>query len=178
MTGWRKLPHLPRDVEQLFDYPQQFAEDIFNRIEQALRRRSLAGGEANAGVLRLVACSSLPGMIDRPISLQASLIPDLPVRYIGSSDTQIVAAHQADYLDEPDLLSDRREGKCLLSYQTPGGMLAITKAILTEVFAAGRDVKIVGLPSVAVGVLKLMCPGLVVFPENAPPASFLPRRHS
>src|SRR5678816_578929 len=36
VSGWRKLPHLTREVEKLFDYPQQFAEDIFNRIERAL----------------------------------------------------------------------------------------------------------------------------------------------
>ena len=34
VSGWRKLPHLKREVEKLFDYPQQFAEDIFDRIEQ------------------------------------------------------------------------------------------------------------------------------------------------
>ena len=102
---------------------------------------------------------------------KASLIPDLPVRYIGSSDMQIVAAHKADSYDEPHLLSDRREGKFVLSYKTPGGWVAITKAILTEVLGAGRDVKIVGLPPVAVGVLKLMCPNLVILPENVPPVS-------
>jgi hypothetical protein len=79
-----------------------------------------------------------------------------------------VAAHKADSHDELHLLSDRREGRCLLSYKTPGGWVAITKAILTEVLGAGRDVKIIGLPPVAVGVLKLMCPNLVVLPENAP----------
>jgi hypothetical protein len=100
---------------------------------------------------------------------KASLIPDLPAQYVGSSDMQIVAAHKADYHDEPNLLSDRREGKCLLSYKTAGGWVAITKAILTEVFGAGRDVTIVGLPPVAAGVLKSMCPNLVVLPENAPP---------
>jgi len=35
--------------------------------------------------------------------------------------------------------------------------VAIAKAILTEVLGAGRDVKIAGLPPMAVGVLKLMC---------------------
>jgi hypothetical protein len=166
VSGWRKLPHLQREVETLFDYPQQFAEDIFDRIEQALRARA-SDGEANAGV-QTGRLFILP-RDDRQADSQASLIPDLPVRYIGSSDMQIVAAHKADYCDEPNLLSDRQEGKCLLSYKTPGGWVAITKAILTEVFGAGRDVKIVGLPPVAVGVLKLMCPGLVVLPENAPP---------
>ena len=64
--------------------------------------------------------------------------------------------------DQPHLLHDRLEGEFVLSYKTPGGWVAITKDILTEVLGAGRDVKIVGLPGVAVGVLKLMCPNLVV----------------
>jgi hypothetical protein len=165
VSGWRKLPHLQREVEKLFDYPQQFAEDIFDRIEQALRRR--ADGEGNAGV-QTGRLFILPGD-DPQADSRASLIPDLPARYIGSSDMQIVASHQADYYDQPNLLSDRREGKCLLSYQTPGGWVAITKASLTEVLGVGRDVKIAGLPPVAVGVLKLMCPNLVVLLENAPP---------
>ena len=74
-------------------------------------------------------------------------------------------------MHETYLLSDRREGKCVLSYKTPGGWVAMTKDILPDVLGAGRDVKIVGLPPVAVGVLKLMCPTLVVLPENVPPCS-------
>jgi hypothetical protein len=166
VSGWRKLPHLKREVEKLFDYPQQFAEDVFARIEHALRRR-VSDGEANA-VVQTGRLFVLPGD-DRQADSKASLIPDLPVRYIGSSDMQMVAAHKADSCDEAQLLSDRREGKCVLSYKTPGGWVAITKAILTEVLGAGRDVTIVGLPPVAVGVLTLMCPNLVVLPENAPP---------
>jgi hypothetical protein len=49
VNGWRKLPHLTPDVKKLFDYPQQFAEDVFDRIADALRRRA-SGGEANAVV--------------------------------------------------------------------------------------------------------------------------------
>jgi hypothetical protein len=163
VSGWRKLPHLTREVETLFDYPQQFAEDIFDRIERALRRR-VSGGEASAvqtGRLFIVPEDDLQ------TDSRASRTPDLPVRYIGSSDMQLVAAHKADYRDEPQLSSDRREGKNVLSYKTPGGWVAITKAFLTEVLEAGRDVKIVGLPSEAAGVLKLMCPSLVVLPDNA-----------
>jgi len=164
VNGWRKLPHLKREVEKLFDYPHQFAEDIFERIQRALGRR-VSDGEADA-VAQTGRLFILPGDHLQPDS-KASLIPDLPVRYIRSSDMQIVAAHEAESYAEPRLLSDRREGKCVLSYKTPGGWVAITKAILTEVLGAGRDVKIVGLPPVAVGALKLMCPGLVVLPENA-----------
>ena len=165
VSGWRKLPHLKPEVSKLFDYPQQFAEDIFDRLEHALRRR-VSGGEANAvaqtGRLFILAADDLQ------VDSRVSEIPDLPVRYIGSSDREIVAAHKADFYDEPHLLSDRREGKCVLSYETSGGWVAVTKTILTEVLGAGRDVKIVGLPSVAVGVLKLMCPNLVMLAENVP----------
>jgi hypothetical protein len=167
VSGWRKLPHLKREVETLFDYPQQFAEDVFDRIDHALRRR-VADDEVNTvvqtGRLFILAADDLQA------DSKASLIPDLPTRYIGSSDMELVAAHTADYCDEPHLLSDRREGRCVLSYKTPGGWVAITKAILTEVLGAGRDVKIVALPPVVVGVLKLMCRDLVVLPIRNPPA--------
>jgi hypothetical protein len=157
VSGWRKLPHLKPEVEKLFDYPQQFAEGIFDRIEHALRR-GVSDGEANA--VQTGRLFVPPG--DNQADSNAPLIPDLPIAYIKSSDMQLVAAQKAEPYDETHLLSDRREGRCVLSYKTAGGWVAITKAILTEVLGAGRDVKIVGLPPVAAGVLKLMCPNLVV----------------
>jgi hypothetical protein len=162
VSGWRKLPHLTREVKQLFDYPQQFAEDIFNRIEHALRGGA-SDGEAHAAS-RTGRLFVLPEDADQADS-KASLVPDLPARYVGSSDMQMVAAHRAEPRDEPGLLSDRREGKCVLSYQTPGGWVAISKALLTEVLGVGRDAKLVGLPREAAQVLKLTCPGLVILPE-------------
>jgi hypothetical protein len=163
VSGWRKLPHLKPEVEKLFDYPQQFAQDIFDRIEHALRR-CVSGGEANA-VVQSGRLFIMQGDHLQP-DPDVSLMPDLALRYIGSSDTQLVAAHKADSYDEAHLLSDRREGRCVLSYKTPGGWVAIPKTVLTEVLGTGRDVKIVGLPPLAVGVLKLMCANLVVLPEN------------
>jgi hypothetical protein len=103
----------------------------------------VSDGEANA-VVQTGRLFILPGD-NQPADSKASLIPDLPVRYIGSSDMQIVAARKADARDETQLLSDRREGKCVLSYKTPGGWVAMTKSILTEVLGEGH-VKIVGLP--------------------------------
>ena len=159
VSGWRKLPHLTPDVTRQFEYPQHFAEEIFDRIERALRTR-VSGGEANAvvktGRLLVVADDDLQG------DSEVSAIPDLPVRYIGSSDKEIVAAQKANFSDETHLLSDRREGRCVVSYKTPGGWVAITKAILTEVLGTGRDVKIEWLPDEAVAVLKLMCPNLII----------------
>ena len=165
VRGWRKLPHLKPDVEKLFDYPQQFAEDVFNRIEHALRTRA-SGDEANA----VDQTGRLFVVDDRQTDSKLSLIPDLSVSYIRSSDSQMVAALKAEPYDETRLLSDRREGRCLLSYKTSSGWVSITKEILTEVLGAGRDVKIIGLPPAAVGALKLMCPNLVVLPENVPPS--------
>jgi hypothetical protein len=145
VSGWRKLPHLKRDVERLFDYPQQFAEDVFDRIERALRRcvaDAEASEEVQTGRLFLVAAEDA----------RAESIPDLSAQYVRSSDGQLV--------------SDRREGKFVLSYETADGWRAITKTMLTEVLGAGRDAKIVGLPPVAVGVLTLTCPHLIVIPET------------
>jgi hypothetical protein len=155
VTGWRQLPHVPREVQQLFDYPQQFAEDVFDRIERALRARA-AGGEAAAVATGRLFIDAADPQADS----QASPIPDLPIRYIGSSDAQLVAAGKAHHLDETQLLSDRREGRCLLSYRTPGGWVAVSKTVLTEVLGAGRDARI-ALPPTAADVLRLMCPDLV-----------------
>ena len=162
VSGWRKLPHLTREVQKLFEYPQQFAEEIFERIEHALQRR-VSSGAVNAVVQtgRLFVLSG-----NDETDAKASLVLDIPIRYIGSSDPDLVVAGKATGHDEAQLLSDRREGRCIVSYRTAGGWVAITKSALTEVLGAGRDVKIVGLPSAAAGVLKLMCPGLVVLPGN------------
>jgi hypothetical protein len=134
VSGWRKLPHIKPEVAKLFEYPQQFAEDIFARIEHALRRR-----------VSVVQTGRL--FVDSG----DDLIPDLPAQYSLSSDSY----------DQTQLLQSRLEGEFLLSYKTSRGWVAITKDILTEVLGAGRDVKIVGLPREAAGVLKLMCPNLV-----------------
>jgi hypothetical protein len=137
VSGWRKLPHITREMAKRFEYPQQFAEEIFSRIERALR----ATTAVQSGRLFF---ESDPA------------IPDLPARYFRSSDEQIVAAHQAEPCDQTDLLHSRVEGEFLVSYKTSGGWVAITKDILAEVLGAGHDVKIVGLPPAAAGVLKLM----------------------
>ena len=158
VNGWRKLPHITREVAKLFEYPQQFAEDIFARIEHALRSR-VYQGEANAPIQtgrRFIVPADLQA------DAKVSQIPDLPVHYVRSSDMQIVAARKADSYDQTHLLHGRLEGEFVLSYQTSGGWVAITKDILTEVLGEGHEVKIVGLPRVAVGVLRLMCPSLAI----------------
>jgi hypothetical protein len=161
VNGWRKLPHIKPEMAKLFEYPQLFAEDMFARIEQALRRRVSDGEEpVQTGRLFIVAEDDLQA------DSKLSQIPDLPVQYIRSSDMQIVGARKADSYDQTQLLDERQEGEFLLSYQTSGGWVAITKDILTEVLGTGHAVKMVGLPHVAAGVLQLMCPNLVILPDH------------
>jgi hypothetical protein len=156
VSGWRKLPHVPREVTKQFEYPQQFAEDIFARIENALRERVSAETTANVRNGRLFIASATAADSD------GAPIPDLPVHYILSSDRQIVAENKAVALDEQQFLHSRTEGELLVSYETSGGWCGISKDVLTEIVGAGRDAKIAGLPPEAAGVLKAMCPDLVV----------------
>ena len=132
VNGWRKLPHLSRELETQFDYPHQFAVDVFARIEASLDRR--VGGAL------------------RPMG-----------RFVIAAGGRAASGdvHTPESYDEKQLLGDRREGRCLVSFETPGGWAALPKTLLTEVLDEGRDATIAGLPPQAVGVLKLVCPGLL-----------------
>ena len=104
---------------------------------------------------------------------KAAAIPELPARYFGSSDRQIVAAHKAEPYDRAQLLRERQEGHFLVSYETPGGWIALRKDLLAEVLGAGRDARIVGLPPDAAQVLRFMCTDLVI-PENVADQASVP----
>ncbi|MEP7352972.1 MAG: hypothetical protein ABI824_07040 [Acidobacteriota bacterium] len=156
VDGWRKLPHINPEIQQLYEYPQQFAEDIYNRIADALTRHE-AGDRPTTGCLYI-----LSG--DEPES-NAPAIAELPTRYLVSSDEHSVAANKAESYDLSQLLYERREGHFLVSYETPGGWMAIKKDLLTEVLGVGRDTRIGGLPQNAAQVLRLMYNHLVI-PEN------------
>jgi hypothetical protein len=158
VTGWRKLPHIDREVQRLYDYPQQFAEDIYGRIEHELRQRE-SNAETGEG--------SRTGRLY--IDSKASAIPELPAQYIASSDRQIVAAHKATPYDRAQLLHERQEGHFVVSYETPGGWIALKKDLLTEVLGVGRDTRIVGLPLDAAQALRLMCTDLVISGNVAEP---------
>jgi hypothetical protein len=152
VNGWRKLPHIDRAVQRLYEYPQQFAEDVYDRIESELRRRD----GSRTGRLHILSAD------DPETDAKASAIPELPARYFFSSDSQI---------DRAQLLAGRREGHFLVSYETPRGWIALKKDLLTEVLGAGRDARIAGLPFDAAQVLRLMCTDLAVPEDVADQAS-------
>src|SRR5690606_41854924 len=91
VSGWRKLPHVDPEVAKLYDYPQRFAETIFARVEHALRRR--AEGEPN-GARRTGRLFILPDDASHTGS-KAAALPELPIRYVVSSDERVVAAGKA-----------------------------------------------------------------------------------
>jgi hypothetical protein len=170
VNGWRRLPHVDPEVQRLYDYPQQFAEDIYDRIGHELRRHdSNAGACDGPGTGHLYLMSGN----DPETDLTVSAIPELPARYFGSSDSQIVAAQKAEPYDQAQLLRDRQEGHFLVSCETPGGWTALKKGLLAEVLGAGRDARIVGLPFNAAQVLRLMCTDLVI-PENVADQATVP----
>jgi hypothetical protein len=156
ISGWRKLPHVPREVAKLFEYPQQFAEDVFARVERALRtivtparRAAVPNGRLFLALEDDVAADST-----------APALPAMPAQYILSSDRQVIAAGKAIACDEAQLLHSRIEGEFAVSYETSGGWVAITKDILTDVLGAGRDATI-ALPREPAAVLSLLCPRLL-----------------
>lgn len=163
VNAWRNLPHIKPEVVKQFAYPRQFAEDISARVEQALHRR-VFGIDTNATTGRLFILPQETLQADS----QLTQIPELPLRYIVASDPQLVAEHKAEAKDHEDLLHCRLEGEFLVSYQTAGGWVGITKDMLTGVLGAGRDATLATVPPVAVEVLGLMCPGLVVLPARSP----------
>ena len=131
---------------------------MFARVEEALRTRAMdeeADAAARTGRLFVVAAD------EAEAHSNAAAIPDLPVRYIGSSDIRVVAAGKATARDNEQIADSRMEGHLVLSYETPGGWVAVSKDFLTEVLGAGRDVKLVGLPGAAAERLRLMCGALV-----------------
>jgi hypothetical protein len=161
--GWRKMPHINQEVQSLYSYPQQFAEEIFQVIEKSLSSRGADGptvGKYRTGRLFILTGQELSG------ESEAAQIPDLAVRFISSSDEQVVAAREAEFMDEVQLLRDRQEGHFVLSFKTAGGWIAISKDMLTDVLGAGKDVRIVGLPAAAAGVLRLMCPHQASIPPS------------
>jgi hypothetical protein len=173
VSGWREMPHVDREVRKLYEYPRQFAADIFERIERALRRRIAAGeahageanageahaGEANAGV-RTGRLFVVPAD-DRAADSAPASIPNLPARYFRSSNRPTALAHAFGFSEQTELLRDRKEGQFLVSFETADGWLGISKDCLTAVLGEGRDARIAGLPDAAAAALALTCPGLV-----------------
>ena len=157
VSGWRKLPHVSAEMQAMYEYPQQFAQEIFQRILEALRRCSLREVPGNAratGRIFIAAPQEAPAGT-------STAAPELPSEYILASDRRLVDAGRARFCEADRLLHDRQEGEFLISYQTADGWVAITKDVLTEVLGAGSDALVCGLPVATAEAMKLMYPFLM-----------------
>jgi hypothetical protein len=171
VNGWRKLPHIDLEVQRLYEYPQKFAEEIYERIEGDLRQRdsdAAAGNVSSTGRLYIVSANDPENISAAPA------IPELPAKYAGSSDKKIVSAHKAELYDQAQLLRGRQEGHFLVSYETAGGWTALKKELLTDLLGTGCDARIVGLPLDAVQVLRLMCIDLAIADNSGDQATVPP----
>jgi hypothetical protein len=156
VSGWRRMPHVPAQVVKLYEYPQQFAEEIFARIGVALRSRAHDAAQTGSTGSLVVVSGAMP----RSDAGRAPLA-EPPAQYLFSSDPNVVASGKAQSCEQDRLLGDRQEGMYLVSYRTPGGWVALSKDVLTEVLGTGREVQIFELPDDAARVLQLLYPGLV-----------------
>lgn len=152
VSGWRRLPHVSAEVQKQYEYPQAFAEDIFNRLKQAIEARVTGAGAAPTGRLHaLETAATGPG----------AAAPELDSRYLRATDANWVSEGRAQACEETKLLADRNEGEFIVSFQTAGGWVALSKDVLTDVLGAGRDVRVSGIPRAVINVMALVCPGLV-----------------
>lgn len=164
ISGWRKLPHIDEEVQKIYAYPQEFAEAIYYRIGRELMR-SQGDDDAECVVRsgRLLVGSEL----DEQADTETASVPELPVRYIRSSDASLVATGKAEPAEEAKLVHGRQEGYFLVSHESADGRVAVTKDLLTEQLGEGRDVRIDSLPAEAAQILRLMCRELAASASDA-----------
>ncbi len=153
VSGWRRLPHISAEVQKQYEYPQSFAEEMFNRLRRAIEARVNGRDAAPTGRLHVT---------EEGAATPGDTVPALDSRYLRASDEKWVSEGRAQACDEARLLADRNEGEFIASFHTGGGWVALSKDILTDVLGAGADARLAGMPKAVLGVMALMCPGLVV----------------
>lgn len=135
INGWRKLPHVPRDVQRAYDFPHSFADEIHTRIGRELNRA------APAAIGRLLISTSTG---------------DLPLSHMLCSDRQQAEENGMEFCETSQFLARRMEGHFVVSYQTAGVWHGLKKELLAEILGSGRDADISKLPPEATQVVRLM----------------------
>jgi len=163
VNGWRRFPHIKPEVSKMFEYPRQFVDEISSRIEKSLLR-CISGSVVN--LPEKMGCLYILAEAVHGDDTRLANIPELPFHYTVTSDPDILAASKAVAMDNQDLLACRLEGEFVLSYQSAGGWVGISKDLLTDVIGSGSSAWISALPISASRVLAKMCPELVVVLES------------
>jgi hypothetical protein len=162
--GWEALPKRPGEREH-FEYSAESAGETFARLMTALSARALHGSEANASSLPNGRLFVVPEW-DSVESLPPGFLPVGIVRaeaHCFTSDPKRASSSAAP-CPKNQILTDRKEGRFLASVEADGKWFGISKVILTVLTSQGKDALITGVPSSAVDVLRLTCPGLLTLP--------------
>jgi hypothetical protein len=147
----------------ILEYSDEFAAQIYERMMGALRGRSALGHGRDGSQRPRGRLFVLPKSVEVE-SLADGLMPE------GIVPAQEFVRSTADGYAMKNIDHDRREGRCLVSYESDGEWVAISKSVLTYIMGQGKDALITDSPPRAVEVLRLTCPGVVVLPGDQPTA--------
>ena len=152
-TAWKSAFHEGGE-RAILEYSQEFAEQIYRRLRETLHALTTPDDRPRlpAGRLFVVPSPVAAG------SLGDSVLPE------GVVPADEFVYGTADQDGTYDIAFDRKEGRCLVSWETDGEWLAVSKSILTYVMGQGKDALVTGIAPEAIEVLRLTCPGVVVAP--------------
>ncbi len=152
---WEKLP-TPAGERPRFTHSPEWAQQVFADVIDRLRR--LAAGEAGLRPGRLI-------VSDHGLDAPDGTLADSAVsaqEHVVTSDVQWALRTGATAFPKSHLLADRQEGRYLASVEQDGKWFAVSKVLLTDCLARGRDAVIAGVPDTLVDRLRLICPEIAM----------------
>jgi hypothetical protein len=149
-TTWKSAFHEGGE-RAILEYSQEFAEQIHQRLVAALDALTTDDQPRPRSGRLFVA----------PASVDIGALPRATVpEGVVPADEFVYSTTDQDH--DHDLAFDRKEGRCLVSWQADGGWVALSKSLLTYVMAQGQDALVTNIAPEAIDVLRLTCPGVVV----------------
>lgn len=125
-----------------------WAQDVFARTRLALEQRSRRRGHANASSTRSASLR---------VSTRSEDLPADAQEYCITSDVTLALATGATAFPRGQIVADRSEGRFLASADTGGRWFGVSKMLLSERIAQGRDAVLAGVPQDVVDILRLTC---------------------
>ena len=168
--GFERLPVRGGEREP-FEHSAEWAGQVFQRTLAALALRAANTAAPNASAVASAHVFVRPR--HRGAGRALETLPDgvMPAQdHCVSSDVNRAMTTGTTAFPRGQILRDRNEGRFLASAETGGRWFAVSKTILTEVIAQGRDALIVDVPDEVIDVLRVTCPDLIVIAADGPGA--------
>ena len=156
--AWQTLPVRPGEHEH-FTCSPEWAQQVFEGVASRLRQR--AGGVATGPTGRLFVVVERRNGETR----HAGDVPETAVsgqEHYVTSDIQRALANGATAFPKSHIVADRKEGRYLGSVEQDGKWFAVSKVLLTQSLAAGRDAVITDVPLALADLVRFTCGELVV----------------